>query len=130
MGEPPLAPFLSAGPVGGPRGIRFPFDAVISIGSFEMTGEERPQALERMVRVAKRGARIGVAEPMCLPVPIPYDLREPDRARFPDGRGFEYHFRSVEWTAELFGVHPPSEITRFAVTGWWREADSNPRDLS
>ena len=74
------------------------FDAVISIGSFEMIGEERPNALEQMVRVAKRGARVGVAEPMCLPVPIPSDLRELDRARFSDGRGIEYHFRSVDWT--------------------------------
>lgn len=78
------------------------FDAVISIGSFEMIGEERPQALEQMVRVAKCGARIGIAEPMCLPVPIPSDLRELDRVRFSDGRGFEYYFRSVDWTAELF----------------------------
>jgi ubiquinone/menaquinone biosynthesis C-methylase UbiE len=52
------------------------FDAVISVGSFEMIGEERPQALAQMVRVAKRGARVGVAEPMCLPIPIPADLRE------------------------------------------------------
>ena len=78
------------------------FDAVISIGSFEMIGEERPNALEQMVRVAKRGARVGVAEPMCLPVPIPSDLRELDRARFSDGRGVGSHFRSVDWTAELF----------------------------
>ncbi len=46
------------------------FDAVISIGSFEMIGDERPQALGQLVRVAKPGAWVGIAEPMCLPDPI------------------------------------------------------------
>ncbi|RTE07192.1 class I SAM-dependent methyltransferase [Paenibacillus whitsoniae] len=32
------------------------FDAIISIGSFEMIGEERPHALSEMIRVAKKGA--------------------------------------------------------------------------
>ena len=100
------------------------FDAVISIGSFEMIGEERPNALEQMVRVAKRGARVGVAEPMCLPVPIPSDLRELDRARFSDGRGFEYHFRSVDWTAELFERAGLAVVERRnfpEAIKWWRE---------
>lgn len=100
------------------------FDAVISIGSFEMIGEERPDALEQMVRVAKRGARIGVAEPMCLPVPIPPDIRELDHNRFPDGRGFEYHFRSVDWTAELFERAGLAVIERRyfpEAIRWWHE---------
>ena len=100
------------------------FDAVISIGSFEMIGEERPNALEQMVRVAKRGARVGVAEPMCLPVPIPSDLRELDRARFSDGRGIEYHFRSVDWTAELFERAGLAVVERRnfpEAIRWWRE---------
>ena len=100
------------------------FDAVISIGSFEMIGEERPNALEQMVRVAKRGARVGVAEPMCLPVPIPSDLRELDRARFSDGRGFEYHFRSVDWTAGLFERAGLAVVERRnfpEAIKWWRE---------
>src|SRR5271168_4732500 len=100
------------------------FDAVISIGSFEMIGEERPQALAQMVRVAKRGARVGVAEPMCLPIPIPPDLRELDRARFTDGRGFEYHFRSVDWTAELFERAGLAVVERRyfpEANRWWRE---------
>ena len=42
------------------------FDAIISIDSFEMIGEERPVALKEMIRVARPGARIGIAEPMCL----------------------------------------------------------------
>jgi ubiquinone/menaquinone biosynthesis C-methylase UbiE len=41
------------------------FDAVISIGSFEIIKDERPQALQDMIRVAKKGSRIGIAEPMC-----------------------------------------------------------------
>jgi cyclopropane fatty-acyl-phospholipid synthase-like methyltransferase len=100
------------------------FDAVISIGSFEMIGEERPQALEQMVRVAKLGARVGVAEPMCLPVPIPADIRELDRARFSDGHGFEYHFRSVDWTAELFERAGLAVVERWYFPDaikWWRD---------
>ncbi len=100
------------------------FDAVIRIGSFEMIGEERPNALEQMVRVAKRGARVGVAEPMCLSAPIPSNLRELDRARFSDGQGFEYHLRSVDWTAELFERAGLTVVERryFAdAIKWWRE---------
>jgi cyclopropane fatty-acyl-phospholipid synthase-like methyltransferase len=85
------------------------FDAVISIGSFEMIGEKRAVALAQMVRVAKSGARIGIAEPMCLPVPIPPEIAELDRAQasvragmFSDDALFQDHFRTVEWNAELF----------------------------
>ena len=75
------------------------FDAVISIGSFEMIADDRPGALAEMVRVARIGACVGIAEPMCMPVPIPPDLAELDRA---GDLKFEHHFRSVEWNAELF----------------------------
>jgi SAM-dependent methyltransferase len=69
------------------------FDAIISVGSFEMIGDDRPNALAQMVRVAKIGARVGIAEPMCMPVPIPADVAELDRA---DNLMFEHHFRSVD----------------------------------
>ncbi len=75
------------------------FDAIISVGSFEMIGGDRPSALGEMVRVAKVGARIGIAEPMCMPMPIPPDVAEIDRA---GNLTFEHHFRSAEWNAELF----------------------------
>jgi SAM-dependent methyltransferase len=75
------------------------FDAIISVGSFEMIGDDRPSALAEMVRVAKVGARLGIAEPMCMPVPIPPDVAELDRA---GNLTFEHHFRSAEWNAELF----------------------------
>ena len=61
--------------------------------------DDRPNALAEMVRVAKVGARVGIAEPMCMPVPIPPDVAELDRA---GNLTFEHHFRSVEWNAELF----------------------------
>jgi cyclopropane fatty-acyl-phospholipid synthase-like methyltransferase len=79
------------------------FDAVISIGSFEIIGDERPQALEQMVRVAKPGARVGIAEPMCLPVPIPPEVLELDRRA--GAQWHDYHFRTVEWNRALFERH-------------------------
>ena len=97
------------------------FDAVISVGSFEMIGDERPEALAEMVRVARPGARIGVAEPMCQPVPIPPDVAALDQKY---SLTFEHHFRSVEWTANLF------KKAGLIVTGrryfpeaweWWRK---------
>lgn len=100
------------------------FDAVFSVGSFEMIGEERAEALTQMVRVAKPGARIGIAEPMCLSAPIPPDIGELDRARFPDGRGFEFHFRSVDWNTELFERAALKVIERRQfeeAPRWWRE---------
>src|ERR671932_22440 len=80
------------------------FDAVISIGSFEMIGDERPQALEQIGRVAKPGARIGIAEPMCLPGPVPPDVLELDR-RHKQGKWSEYYFRTVNWNRALFERH-------------------------
>ncbi|MHB8381968.1 MAG: SAM-dependent methyltransferase [Candidatus Binataceae bacterium] len=100
------------------------FDAVISIGSFEMIAEDRAAALAQMVRVAKIGARIGIAEPMCLPIPIPADIRELDRAGFTDSGGFEFHFRSVDWNADLFEQASLSVIERRyfpEAAKWWLE---------
>ena len=115
------------------------FDAVISIGSFEMIGPDRLQALEQMVRVAKRGARIGIAEPMCLPVPIPTDLRELDRAQAEDQRqnshleenSFEYHFRSTDWNAELFAQTGLAVIESSyfpEAQKWWTEYAAHVRE--
>lgn len=75
------------------------FDAVISIGSFEMIGEERPIALKEMIRVSKPGARIGIAEPMCLPGEMPEDLVELDQ-QF--NLGFQQCFSSLDWNRDLF----------------------------
>jgi SAM-dependent methyltransferase len=75
------------------------FDAVLSINSFEMIGDERPAALAEMVRVARPGARVGIAEPMCLPVPIPPEIAEIDeRGRL----RFQRCFRTVAWNRDLF----------------------------
>jgi SAM-dependent methyltransferase len=109
-----LAPFADA-----------TFDAVISIGSFEMIGDGRPQALAQMVRVAKPGARVGIAEPMCLPDPVPPDVLELDR-RYKQGRWSEYYFRTVEWNRALFGEHGLSVAEPDAyyfpdAYSWWLE---------
>ena len=75
------------------------FDAVLSINSFEMVGDERRAALAEMVRVARPGARVGIAEPMCLPAAIPAEIAELDE------RGhlrFQEFFRTVAWNRALF----------------------------
>ena len=97
------------------------FHAVISIGSFEMIGDERPQALAEMVRVARPGAYVGVAEPMCLARTIPPEVAELDKA---GSHGFEHHFRSVEWTAKLFedaGLKVTQRIYFLDAWKWWIE---------
>lgn len=73
------------------------FDAVISIGSFEMIGKDRPVALSEMIRVAKSGARIGIAEPMCLPGPIPDDIPDSETKR-----SFQECFATLSWNYDLF----------------------------
>lgn len=95
------------------------FDAVISIGSFEMIKDERPQALQEMVRVAKKGARIGIAEPMCLQELLPSDLAELDYFR-----ASQECFRTVEWNIHLFRQHGLSiKESHYFADGykWWVE---------
>jgi ubiquinone/menaquinone biosynthesis C-methylase UbiE len=94
------------------------FDAIISIGSFEMIGDERPQALQEMIRVARPGARIGIAEPMCHPV-MPDDLVAIDQAH---GLKFQECFRTLEWNRQLFAEHglAITESSHFAdAYTWW-----------
>jgi ubiquinone/menaquinone biosynthesis C-methylase UbiE len=50
----------------------------MSIGSFEFIKDERQQALQEMIRVTKKGSRIGIAEPMCLQERLPADLADLD----------------------------------------------------
>lgn len=78
------------------------FDAIISIGSFEMIGAERPQALQELIRVARPGARIGIAEPMCLPVEMPADLQALDAEH---RLAFQDSFRTLDWNRHLFESH-------------------------
>lgn len=95
------------------------FDAIISIGSFEMIGEERPLALSEMIRVAKKGARIGIAEPMCLPGPIPDDI--------PDSKiktSFEKCFSTLQWNCDLFTNQGLKLIESYYFEDafrWWEE---------
>ncbi|HXW82766.1 MAG TPA: methyltransferase domain-containing protein [Candidatus Binataceae bacterium] len=95
------------------------FDAVISIGSFEMIRDQRSAALAQMVRVAKPGARVGIAEPMCLAAPIPPDVAALDRA---GNLQFQEHFRSTEWNAELFraaGLVITEQRNFPEALAWW-----------
>lgn len=96
------------------------FDAVISIGSFEMIGEERPAALREMIRVARPGAFIGIAEPMCRPS-IPVEVARLDQEH---KLGFAAVFRTPEWNSQLFAEHglKVTEAYHFeqAYT-WWLE---------
>lgn len=97
------------------------FDAVISIGSFEMIGDERLEALNELVRVVRHGGRIGIAEPMCLPVQIPPDIAELDNL---DGGSFQKCFRSVEWNFDLFRHCGLKIINRdyfVEARQWWME---------
>jgi cyclopropane fatty-acyl-phospholipid synthase-like methyltransferase len=103
------------------------FDAVISIGSFEMILDERAVALEQMVRVAKPGARIGIAEPMCLAAPIPPETAEIDRA---NGLRFEEHFRTVDWNVKLFrdaGLRITEQSYFEDAYKWWRQFGQRAR---
>lgn len=96
------------------------FDAVLSIGSFEMLEDARPEALDEMVRVTRPGGRVGIAEPMCQPAPIP-----PEVAALDDSLGapFQRCFRTVAWNVELFRRHGLAAVTgRSFPEGydWWR----------
>ena len=95
------------------------FDAVISIGSFEMIGDERPLALAEMIRVAKPGARIGIAEPMCMPVPIPDDIPDSEIKT-----SFQQCFSTLTWNVELFAEHGLKIVDSYyfdEAYKWWLE---------
>ncbi|WP_161807533.1 class I SAM-dependent methyltransferase [Bacillus sp. FJAT-28004] len=107
------------------------FDAEISIGSFEMIKDERPEALKELIRVSKEGARIGIAEPMCLHEELPADLITIDY--FCDSK--EY-FRTVEWNANLFrqyGLNITSQYYFDDGYKWWvdnfRYYDGNKEEI-
>jgi SAM-dependent methyltransferase len=95
------------------------FDAVLSINSFEMIEDERPAALAEMVRVARRGARIGIAEPMCLPNPVPPEIAQLDER---GGLRFQQCFRTVPWNEGLFarcGLRPVEGYYFPEARQWW-----------
>ena len=94
------------------------FDAIISIGSFEMIGDERPQALKELIRVARPGARIGIAEPMCRP-DMPADLVALDQEH---KLRFEECFRTLEWNLALFAEHGLQVVESYhypEAYQWW-----------
>lgn len=78
------------------------FDAVISIGSFEMIGDERPQALTELMRVTKSGAHLGIAEPMGRTEVAPDEIALLDEQH---NLGFQQCFRTVAWYSDLFKAH-------------------------
>ncbi|MDF2650359.1 MAG: Methyltransferase type 11 [Paenibacillus sp.] len=90
-----------------------------------MIGDERPLALSEMVRVAKPGARIGIAEPMCQPIPMPAELVELDN-QF--SLGFQACFKTLDWNCNLFAGQglPITDSYYFdEAYQWWL----NYRDL-
>ena len=95
------------------------FDGVLSINSFEMIGDERPAALAEMVRVARPGTRVGIAEPMCVPAPIPPEIAELDER---GGLRFQQCFRTVEWNRDLFtraGLLVTQAVYFPEARPWW-----------
>jgi ubiquinone/menaquinone biosynthesis C-methylase UbiE len=95
------------------------FDAIISIGSFEMIGIDRPVALSEMIRVAKTGARVGIAEPMCLPGPIPADIPDSETKR-----SFQECFATLSWNRNLFSDQGLKIVDSYYFDDayqWWRE---------
>lgn len=103
------------------------FDAVISVGSFEMIGDERPQALSEIVRVAKIGAMIGIAEPMCRSDTAPRDLEALDEKH---GLEFQKYFRTVDWCLNLFQSNGliVTEARYFSESRkWWLEYRATAR---
>lgn len=97
------------------------FDAVISIGSFEMIGDERPQALAELVRVAKIGAMIGIAEPMCRTEIAPREIAVLDEENDLD---FQKCFRTVDWYSILFqsqGLTVTDALYFSESRAWWMD---------
>lgn len=95
------------------------FDAIISVGSFEMIGDERPLALAEMIRVAKKGARIGIAEPMCLPGAIPADIPDSEIKT-----SFIECFSTLQWNCDLFSNHGLDILESYYYDHayqWWEE---------
>ncbi|WP_053367920.1 class I SAM-dependent methyltransferase [Bacillus sp. FJAT-27245] len=73
------------------------FDAVFSIGSFFMIGEERPVALKEISRVIKNKGRIGIAEPMCTMDAAPDDITS-----YEIYQSYKEWLRTVQWNSDLF----------------------------
>lgn len=103
------------------------FDAVISIGSFEMIGEERPQALREIMRVLRPGACFGIAEPMCYPNTMPDDLAKLDTEH---QLGFQHCFRTLDWNKRLFEEHGLAVVESYYFPDaykWWLEYSAQGR---
>jgi len=97
------------------------FDAVLSINSFEMIAiaGNQQRALAEMVRVARPGARVGIAEPMALAVPMPPDLADLDeRGRL----NFQLCFRTLKSNRVLIaqaGLHVEDAYYFPEAQVWW-----------
>lgn len=97
------------------------FDAVISVGSFEMIGDERPLALAEIIRVSRAGAMIGIAEPMCRTDMAPEEIALLDNENHLE---FQKCFRTVEWYSSLFhsfGLEVADAHYFSQSRQWWME---------
>ncbi|RIW32497.1 methyltransferase domain-containing protein [Bacillus salacetis] len=73
------------------------FDAVFSIGSFFMIGEDRPSVLREIMRVIKHRGHFGIAEPMCTMDDAPNDITSYDIYK-----SYKEWLRTVQWNCSLF----------------------------
>lgn len=97
------------------------FDAVLSINSFEMiaVAGDQEQALAEIVRVTRRGAQIGIAEPMAATASMPADLAELDAQGHLD---FQVCFRTLDSNQALFEqAHLAVEAASYfsEAQEWW-----------
>jgi ubiquinone/menaquinone biosynthesis C-methylase UbiE len=102
------------------------FDAVVSVGSFEMIGEERPRALQEIIRVVRPGACFGIAEPMCYS-DMPDELVKLDDHY---GLNFRQCFRTLEWNKRLFEDHGLEVVESYyfpEAYKWWVEYSDQGR---
>lgn len=84
-----------------------------------MIGDECPEALAEMVRVARPGARVGIAEPICLPTSVPPEIAALDER---GELGFQHFFRTVDWNRDLFTRAGLTVIQAFyfpQARRWW-----------
>lgn len=86
-----------------------------------MIGDERPKALAEVISVAKVGARIGFAKPMCRTETAPQEIAALDEQH---GLEFQKCLRMVQWYSNLFpscGL-AVTDARYFAESRrWWME---------
>lgn len=86
------------------------FDAVFSIGSLFMIGEDRPLVLSEINRVTKNRGNFGIAEPMCTTDAAPNDITS-----FDIYKSYKEWLRTVQWNSSLFNQNGFEIIEALAI---------------